>query len=120
MSGADGPPKLFGRTVVRDGKLLVIPFLSVIVGGPLYALILEGAAWIDFVGRGLAAIPTGIFSWLSRWVSTLIGAPKAGFVTAQQTFAAAVSDFGLLAFVVAIIVASTVVAIFLSGVTRAI
>lgn len=120
MSGADEPPKLFGREVVRDGSLRVGTFLSVVVGGPLYAWILEGQNWIEFVGGGIAAIPRGIFSWLTRWVSTFIGASESGFVTAQRTFAIAVADFGLLAYAVSILVASAVIGIFLVGVTRVI
>lgn len=120
MSGADEPPKLFGRTVVRDGKLLVGTFLSVLVGGPLYALILEGEAWINFVGRGIAAVPSGILSWIQRWVTTFLDAPETGFLTAQRTFSVAVADFGLLAYFVSLIVASAVIAIVLLGVTRVI
>lgn len=119
MSGHDGD-SIFGVKVRGEDGLKVGAFLSVVVGGPLYALILEGGAWIDFIGGAIAAIPRGIFSWLTRWVSTLIGAPEAGFAAAQRTFAYAIRDFGLLGFAVSILVASTVVGLFLWGVTRAI
>lgn len=110
--------RLFGVTVVRNGRLLVPSFLAVVVGGPLYAYATEIVAWIDFIGRGLASIPAGIIGFATRWVETFFGAPEAGFTVAQFTFATSVREFGLLAYFVALIVASVVVAIILLGVTR--
>jgi len=114
------PEKLFGIEVTEEGSVKTGALLSVVVGGPLYAWILEGEAWINFAGRTVTRVWSGIFAFTARWIETLIGAPEAGFAAANRTFALAVSDFGVAAYIVSIIVASAVVALILVGVTRVI
>lgn len=111
--------KIGGVTLVKDGKLKIGTLVAVLIGVPIYTFAREIAATIAFYGAGFSTAVGNASSWMERFVSVGLSSPEAGFRMARVSFAGAIQSYGILAFVVSIVIATVTTWILIEGVTRA-
>lgn len=110
--------KIGGVTVLKNGKLKIGTLITVLIGVPIYTFSREIAATITFYGAGFSTAVGNVSGWFARFVSVGLSSPTAGFRMAQASFAVAVQSYGILAFIVSILIAIVTTWVLIEGVTR--
>jgi len=111
--------KIGGVTVLtRKGKLKVGTLLSVVFGVPVYAFARGTVEFVALPFAGLSTAITNVSGWYDRFISVGLSNPVAGFKMADAAFAGAIGSYGLVAFVVSIVIATATMWILIEGVTR--